>query len=116
MSRNRNDADTPGQLLPAVREILQFYRRFHSYRYVQDKLVLRRKTPLPDAAVSHIQGEFTDILDSGTIETTAALKEERDDVPDLPRLILHFNRWSHGRLRQMIDYINTADQPATVNR
>ncbi len=100
----------------AVREILQFYRRFHSYRYVQDKLVLRMKTPLPDGAVSHIQGEFTDLLDSGTIETTAALKEEGDDVPELPRLILHFNRWSHGRLRQMIDYINAVNQPATVNR
>ena len=93
----------------AVQEILQFYRRFHSYRYVQEKLVIRLKSPLSDAAVSHVQSEFADIVDAGTIEPTGALEEERDDVPGLPRLVLRFNRWSHGRLRQMIDYINMAE-------
>jgi hypothetical protein len=93
----------------AVQEILQFYRRFHSYRYVQEKLVIRLKSPLSDAAVSHVQSEFADIVDAGTIEPTGALEEERDDVPGLPRLVLRFNRWSHGRLRQMIDYINVAE-------
>ncbi|MBN2561852.1 MAG: LOG family protein [Phycisphaerae bacterium] len=95
----------------AVQEILQFYRRFHSYRYVGEKLVLRIKERLPDEVISYIQKEFSDILDTGTVEMTTALKEEGDDAPGLPRLVLHFNRRSHGRLRQMIDCINAADQP-----
>ena len=96
----------------AVQEIVQFYRRFHSYRYVRDKLVMRIKEPLPDGALPYIQKEFSDILDSGTIEASAALEEEGDDVPGLPRLVFHFNRHAHGRLRQMINYINTVDQHA----
>ncbi len=93
----------------AVQDILQFYRRFHSYRYVKEKMVIRMKTPLPDDAVAHLQKEFSDILDTGTIFPSGALKEEGNDVPDLPRLVLQFNRRSHGRLRQMVNFINAAD-------
>lgn len=90
----------------AVREILRFYRRFHSYRFVREKLVLRMKSPLPQARIAHIQANFADLLDAGTIEPSAALPEEGDDVPELPRLVFQFNRRSLGRFRQLIDYIN----------
>ena len=57
----------------AVQEILTFYRRFHSYRYVRDTLVIRMNEPLPREALVHIQEQFGDILGSGSIEQTDAL-------------------------------------------
>ncbi len=95
----------------AVQEILLFYRRFHSYRYVNDRMVMRLNSLLPEGALPYIQKEFSDIIESGTIETSGALKEEGDDFPDKPRLLLQFDRRSHGRLRQMVNYINTVDLP-----
>ena len=34
------------------------------------------------------------------------LPEEAEEFPDLPRLVLPFNRTSYGLLRQLIDFIN----------
>ena len=98
----------------AVQEILQFYRRYHSARYVKDKLVIRMNTPLPDGALAEIQKEFSDIVEKGTIEGASPLPEENGEFPEKPRLTLQFNRRSHGRLRQMIDYINHVDMPAAA--
>ncbi len=99
----------------AVNELLQFYRRYHSARYVRERLVIRMNDALPDGALPHIQKEYGDILLTGTIEATGPLPEEGDDAPDKPRLILSFDRRSHGRLRQMINYMNTVDQPAAAS-
>ena len=93
----------------AVQEILRFYRRFHSYRFVHEKLVLRLKTPLSEKALADIRQNFSDLLGAGTFQPSGALEEEKDDEPDLPRLVFQFNRRSHGRLRQLIDYINAAE-------
>jgi len=46
----------------------------------------------------------------GEIVQTGALEEEREDAPELvrlPRLVLEFNRSSFGRLRQLIDRLNS---------
>ncbi|HKQ47089.1 MAG TPA: LOG family protein [Phycisphaerae bacterium] len=98
----------------AVQDILTFYRRFHSYRYVKDKLVIRLNEELPITAITHIQEQFADICEEGAIESMRALPEEGDEWPDKPRLVMRFNRRSHGRLRQMIDYINTAGVPSPI--
>jgi len=95
----------------AVEEVLRFYRRFHSLRYVKDQLVIRMNSPLPADALAAIRRDFADILDSGTINATAALPEEADEVPDKPRLVMDFNRRAHGKLRRMIDFINSVDAP-----
>ncbi len=96
----------------AVQEVLTFYRRFNSLRYVKNRLVLRMNEPLPDGALQHIQKEFSDILTSGTIELSGPLPEENGDVPGKPRLVLSFDRRSHGRLRQLVNYTNAVDLPA----
>ncbi|RIK67484.1 MAG: cytochrome D ubiquinol oxidase subunit II [Planctomycetota bacterium] len=98
----------------AVREVLTFYRRFHSYRYVKDTLVMRLNEPLPEHALLHVREHFTDILGTGTIQQCGPLSEEGDDAPDKTRLVMNFNRRSHGRLRQLVNYINTVDIPAEV--
>ncbi len=99
----------------AVQEIVQFYKRFHSYRYVRDRLVIRMNEPISDAALAHIREHFTDICDSGTIERIGVVDEERDEFPEKPRITMHFNRRAHGRLRQMINYINAVGEPSVVS-
>jgi len=92
----------------AAAEIVHFYANYHSQRYVGDQLVLRVRTP-PDAAlVERLNDEFAGILASGRIEAIEATDAEvaDGDHPELPRLRLHFDRRSHGRLRLLIDTLN----------
>jgi uncharacterized protein (TIGR00730 family) len=98
----------------AVQDILTFYRRFHSYRYVKDKLVIRLNEELPTTAITHLQEQFADICEAGTVESSRALPEEGDEWPEKPRLVMRFNRRSHGRLRQLIDYVNAAGVPSPI--
>jgi hypothetical protein len=92
----------------AVREIIGFYRIYHSMRYVRNKLVLRLKQTPPPAFVADLQQQFGDILVEGSFKVTGALPEERDDkeIADLPRLVFRFNRRNLGRLRMLIDCLN----------
>jgi uncharacterized protein (TIGR00730 family) len=96
-----------------VAEILQFYRVYHSMRFVRKQLVFRLKRPLADAAVAQLNESFSDVLADGQFVQRAAFKEETDEAQlvDLPRLAFHFNRRNYGRLRELIDAIN-ASEPA----
>ena len=92
----------------AVHEILNFFRVFHSMRYVKNKLALRLKeTPTP-AMMETINTNFTDILANGDFQLSGPLNEEKDEteLTGFSRLVFRFNRRSLGRLRQLVDYIN----------
>ncbi len=92
----------------AVREVLDFYRVYHSMRYVKGDMVLRLQKRLPDKLLKHIRKEFADITRSGTFEQTGALPAESTDphLAHLPRLVFRFDRHSMGRLRMLVDTIN----------
>jgi hypothetical protein len=92
----------------AVAEVLNFYRVYHSMRYVNGDLVLRLQHPLPEPLFQRIGTEFADIVVDGTFKQTAALPAEANDtlVAALPRLRFRFDRRSLGRLRMLIDLIN----------
>lgn len=90
----------------AVQEILQFYRVYHSMRYVGDELVLRLKRRIGDDTVARINAEFSHILTGGAIEQVSALPGENGELPDLPRLKLQFDRRSFGHLRRCLDIVN----------
>ncbi|MEK7269425.1 MAG: LOG family protein [Planctomycetota bacterium] len=92
----------------AVREITDFYKVYHSLRYVGDTLVLRLKRAPSRALVRSLNDEFRDILTDGSIEPTAPLPEEASEpsLERLPRLRLQFDRIHSGRLRRLIDRIN----------
>jgi uncharacterized protein (TIGR00730 family) len=92
----------------AVREVLDFYRVYHSMRYVGGELVLRLQHRLPEALLERIRHEFADIVVAGTFEQTEALPAEANDThaAHLPRLRFRFDRRSLGRLRLLVDLIN----------
>jgi uncharacterized protein (TIGR00730 family) len=100
----------------ACKAISDFYRVYHSSRYVQELLVIRLKSELSDDALEKLNTEFSDILVQGKIEKSLALAPEAgDETEHLPRLVLHFNQLDIGRLYQLISAINTlgATTPAT---
>ncbi len=91
----------------ACDEIMEFYRIFHSNRYVRNLLVLRLKAELSDLSVATLNQEFGDILETGKIEKSTALPEEDDPtIAHLPRMIMSFNQRNFGRLWQLIRRIN----------
>ncbi len=92
----------------AVAEILQFFKVYHSMRYVKNKLVFRLHEPISDELLADINENFRDILTDGQFTQGGPQREEKDEpaLIALPRLIFHFNRRSLGRLRQLIDTLN----------
>ena len=96
----------------AVDEIINFYRVYHSSRYVGERLVIRLTRALAPQFVRQLAADFDDIIADGGIEQRAALPAERGDADifHLPRLVLRFDRVQFGRLRQLIDRINAAPE------
>ena len=95
----------------AVEEITTFFRVFHSYRYVGDKLVMRLTRPLASGALALFEAEFGDMVKAGGFELRGALREEADEpeLAALPRLVFRHRRREFGRLRQLIDAVNRAE-------
>jgi uncharacterized protein (TIGR00730 family) len=92
----------------AVAEVLNFYRVYHSMRYVPPHLVLRLQRALSEDLLERIRTEFADIVVGGTFEQTTALPAEANDTESvaMPRLKFPFDRRSLGRLRMLVDLIN----------
>ncbi|WP_448561648.1 LOG family protein [Trichothermofontia sp.] len=91
----------------ACQTIADFYRVYHSCRYVGDLLVIRLKHELLDADVAQLNRDFSDILVKGTIQKCPTLLEEAgDETVDLPRISLYFNQQDLGRLHQLILRLN----------
>jgi len=93
----------------AVEKITHFYSRYHSSRYVENRLVIRLTSELSPGDIRKLAEQFQDILlPGGKIVATGALEAETDDadMTDLPRLVVDFNRRDFGRLRSLIDAIN----------
>jgi uncharacterized protein (TIGR00730 family) len=97
----------------AVAEVTNFYRNYHSSRYVGDRLVIRLQHAPSRQELDSLNREFRDILASGVMTVRPPLPEEAGDLAlaGLPRLILHFNRHDVGRLRQLLDALNQLPAP-----
>jgi hypothetical protein len=92
----------------AREEILRFYAVYHSSRYVGPKLLVRLERELDDSELADLNRRFRDILRSGAIERAEPLPEELNTpLARLSRIQLDFNRREFGRLRQLIDAINS---------
>lgn len=92
----------------AVDEIVNYYKNYHSIRFVGHLTVLRMNKPLSESALTQLNREFADILVNGKICCSGPTREETADKDhtDLPRLIFPFNRTNYGRLNELIRKIN----------
>ena len=93
----------------AVRIITRFYRNYHSSRFVKDLLVIRLKNAPPPSALRGLNDDFADIISGEKFRVIEATPQEReeDDCPDLARIAFGFDRRQYGRLRQLIDVLNS---------
>jgi hypothetical protein len=92
----------------AVDELSNFFRNYHSQRYIDGDLVLRIQHALDAPELERLNEEFADIVAKGKIEAVPAAKSEiaEHDVPHLPRLRFRFDRRSYARLRALINALN----------
>ena len=92
----------------AIERILNYYKVFHSLRYVGDLTVLRLTNPLSPDFVKGLNTEFQDIIVKGSLQPTPPHEQElrNNEYPELPRLSFHFDKSSFGRLNQLIEAIN----------
>ncbi|MCL4448409.1 MAG: TIGR00730 family Rossman fold protein [Actinobacteria bacterium] len=92
----------------AVREILGFYRNYHSRRWVGHTMIIRLKHAPTNDQLAEINRRFADICVEGKIDysdPTEAEKKDNDHL-DLGRIALRFNPTCYGRLRQLINTLN----------
>lgn len=90
----------------AVNHILQFYKRYHSSRYVGDQLVMRLKKQISDEQLELLNKRYSAILAEGKIYKTLPFPEESDHL-ELPRIAFNHARRAYSMLRLLIDQINT---------
>jgi uncharacterized protein (TIGR00730 family) len=103
----------------AVNEIKNFYKVFHSYRWVRDEMVIRINKRLTPQDLENLNQQYDHLLLTGHIRQTVALPEEGDDpeCAALPRLVLTPHKREFGLLRVLINAINdsaTQDSPQDV--
>ncbi len=91
-----------------IRHVTDFYKVYHSSRYVKQDLILRLNKDISEHQLELLNQEFHPILSSGRIEK-APLPDEDQDEPELlhlPRLKMHFNRHYFGELHRLIHTLN----------
>jgi uncharacterized protein (TIGR00730 family) len=92
-----------------VDHIMQFYRVFHSSRYVHGDYIIRINSKITEESIDRLNKSFPDILREGKIIQSGVAHTVEQDHTELPRLIVPHKRRSFGRLRQLIDMVNTCD-------
>ena len=93
----------------AVKVVTRFYRNFHSTRFVKDLFIIRLKHAPTETAIEAMNEDFADINNGPPIKRIEPTPEEREDNDclDLQRVAFGFNRRDYGRLRQMVDVLNS---------
>ena len=94
----------------AAQVIHDFYRNYHSSRWVGSTFVVRLNKLLSAENLSTLEAEFSEIIEPGSrLELTAALPEEQDqpNLIDLPRLVFQFNRRNYGLLKAFLRRLNS---------
>ncbi|MDW8311101.1 MAG: LOG family protein, partial [Verrucomicrobiales bacterium] len=93
----------------AVKWIVRFYRNYHSSRFVKDLFVIRLKHAPTPTAVEALNEDFADIVAGPPFQLIEATPEEQEDGDclHLARVAFGFDRKSYGRLRQLIDRLNS---------
>lgn len=96
--------------LEAVDLIDDFYRVYHSSRFVGETLVIRLNQPISEEQAATLEDEFSSIIQPGShLRLCAPLPEEHDqpDLLNLPRLAFQFNRRDFSLLKGFIRRLNS---------
>jgi uncharacterized protein (TIGR00730 family) len=88
--------------------ISNFYRRYHSMRYVKDIQVIRLNTPVPNKLLEDLGVEYADFLGEFGIQKSEALPEEKNepDIVHLPRLLIKGSKSQPVKLYNFIRSLN----------
>ncbi len=100
--------DTPEA---AAKEVLTFYRNYHSRRYVGSRLVMRLQCAPTEDELRMLNERFSWLCATGDIQRTEPLSVEvtDNDQLNLARIVFQFDRVHHGGLRELIDALNHLD-------
>ena len=92
----------------AIKYIDNFYKVYHSIRYVSGLTVIRLNKGISNKTLALINKEFKDILISGEIRRSPPTDKEiqEGECISLPRIVMNFNMHDYGRLCEMIHLIN----------
>lgn len=93
----------------AVKYVTDFYKMYHSMRYIHDLLVLRIEKPLDDKQLDLLNQEFKHLLKKGKITQSLKPFDEERNVPytfHLTRLAFYFKKDSFANLNKLIHRIN----------
>jgi hypothetical protein len=93
----------------AVSTITDFYRNYHSIRFVNDNLIIRMQRPIPSAAFELLARQHNAISDdTGIIQRGPTKAEIRDnELLDMSRISLKYVAKGFADLRPIINDINT---------
>jgi hypothetical protein len=94
----------------AVQEIVDFYKVFHSVRFVGKYLIIRMNRQISGVDVEALNKDFAYLCKQGTFELCEATPQEvqSSDNLDKARLRFEFVRNDLGGLRDVINRINQA--------
>ncbi|MCX5679363.1 MAG: TIGR00730 family Rossman fold protein [Candidatus Omnitrophica bacterium] len=92
----------------AIKHIEDFYRVYHSIRYVSGLTVMRLNKEISKNMLKFVNQKFKDILTSGEIRLSPPTGKEiqEGEYLSLPRIAMNFNMHDYGRLCEMIHVIN----------
>ena len=93
----------------ACDEVVSFWSNYQSQRYVGDRLVLRMQRPLDKATLATVNERCGFLCAEGKIVRSKPLKPEvaGNDSLDLARVSFRYSDRHYGKLRPLIDLINT---------
>lgn len=93
----------------AYEEIANFYRNYHSSRKSHEFMLIRMQHFLSDEAIETLNNNYHDLCINGHGYVQHAYCAKTHNEPEfcnLVRLEFDFNGRDHGRLRELIDFIN----------
>jgi len=96
--------------LEAVTYVTDFYKMYHSMRYIRDLLVLRIEKPLSDKQLEQLNQEFKHLLKKGKFTQSLKPFEEERNVPytfHLTRIAFYFKKDLFANLNKLIRRINS---------
>lgn len=87
--------------------IEHFYKRYHSYYFDGDTVVIRMTSPLSQDNQDWMRKDFADIMPKDDlVYRESATDDPEEALNELPRISFTFKRGQYARLRELFDIVN----------